>query len=94
LPTPVAGRGKSGFALPLAHWFRNELRPLARELLLDGDARSRAWFRPLSIERLLAEHASERADHGHRLWTLVMLELWQRTHVEDGAPLVAAAKRA
>jgi asparagine synthase (glutamine-hydrolysing) len=94
LPTPVAGRGKSGFALPLVHWFRNELRPLTRELLLDADARSRAWFRPVAIERLLAEHDSERADHGHRLWTLVMLELWQRTHVEDGAALVVAAERA
>jgi asparagine synthase (glutamine-hydrolysing) len=85
LPPPVAARGKTGFAVPLAHWFRGELRPLARELLLDGDARSRGWFRPGAVEQLLDEHASERADHGHRLWTLVMLELWQRTHVEAGA---------
>jgi hypothetical protein len=42
---------------------------------------------------LLDEHDSERADHGHRLWTLVMLELWQRTHVDDRAPLVAAVER-
>jgi asparagine synthase (glutamine-hydrolysing) len=93
LPAPVAGRGKSGFAVPLAHWFRNELRPLTRDLLLDGSARTRGWFRPAGIERLLEEHDSERADHGHRLWTLVMLELWQRTHVDDGAPLVAAVER-
>lgn len=86
LPPPVAGRGKTGFAVPLAHWFRGELRPLARELLLGGDARSRGWFHAGALERLLDEHASERADHGHRLWTLVMLELWQRTHVEAGAP--------
>jgi len=85
LPPPVAGRGKTGFAIPLAHWFRGELRPLARELLLGGDARSRGWFRSGALERLLDEHASERADHGHRLWTLVMLELWQRTHVDPGA---------
>jgi asparagine synthase (glutamine-hydrolysing) len=87
LPPPVAGRGKTGFAVPLAHWFRGELQPLARELLLGGNARSRGWFRAGALERLLDEHASERADHGHRLWTLVMLELWQRTHVEAGAQL-------
>jgi asparagine synthase (glutamine-hydrolysing) len=93
LPPPVAGRGKSGFAVPLARWFRGELQPLARELLLDGDSRTRGWFRPAAVERLLEEHVSERADHGHRLWTLVMLELWQRTHVE-GRALDASAERA
>jgi asparagine synthase (glutamine-hydrolysing) len=87
LPPPVASRGKTGFAVPLAHWFRAELRPLARELLLGGDARARGWFRAGSLERLLDEHASEQADHGHRLWTLVMLELWQRTHVDAAAQL-------
>jgi asparagine synthase (glutamine-hydrolysing) len=79
LPPIVAERGKSGFGVPLARWFRDELQPLARELLLDTD---RGWFRPAALEQLLDEHVAGRADHGHRLWTLVMLELWHRTHVE------------
>jgi len=85
LPPEVAARGKSGFGLPLAEWFRADLQPLARELLLDERARARGWFRPESVERLLSEHAAGRADNGHRLWTLTMLELWQRTHVDVGA---------
>jgi asparagine synthase (glutamine-hydrolysing) len=85
LPPLVAGRGKSGFGVPLARWFREDLRPLARELLLDERARGRGWFRPEAVERLLAEHETGRADHGHRLWTLAMLELWLRTHVEATA---------
>ena len=32
---------------------------------------------------------SGRADHGHRLWCLLMLELWQREHVE--APVLVPA---
>jgi asparagine synthase (glutamine-hydrolysing) len=91
LPPAVAGRGKTGFAVPLARWFREDLRPLARELLLDERARSRGWFRPDAVERLLAEHDAGRADHGHRLWTLAMLELWQRTHVEAPASAATAA---
>lgn len=87
LPPEVAGRGKSGFALPLAQWFRGELRPLARELLLDDRARARGWFHPEAVERLLEAHAAGRADNGHRLWTLTMLELWQRTHVEAAVPV-------
>jgi asparagine synthase (glutamine-hydrolysing) len=89
LPPEVAARGKSGFGLPLAEWFRGELKPLAHELLLDERARGRGWFRPEAIERLLSEHAAGRADNGHRLWTLTMLELWQRTHVEAAVPAPA-----
>ncbi|HUJ91724.1 MAG TPA: asparagine synthase (glutamine-hydrolyzing), partial [Gaiellaceae bacterium] len=89
LPERVANRGKSGFGVPLARWLRTDLRELARDLLLDDRARSRGWFRAETVERLLAEHDAERADHGHVLWTLCMLELWQRTHVEAEAPAAA-----
>jgi asparagine synthase (glutamine-hydrolysing) len=86
LPEPVAARGKKGFGVPLAAWFRGDLQDLTRDLLLDSRARSRGWFRPAAVERLVADHVSGRADHGHRLWCLVMLELWQRLWVEGAAP--------
>jgi asparagine synthase (glutamine-hydrolysing) len=91
LPPLVAARGKTGFGVPLARWFRDELRPLARELLLDERARSRGWFDPRAVERLLDDHAAARADNGHRLWTLTMLELWQRTYVDAGTSAPPAA---
>jgi asparagine synthase (glutamine-hydrolysing) len=92
LPPLVASRGKSGFGVPLAAWFRGELQPLARELLLDERARSRGWFRGDAVGRLLDDHVAGRADNGHRLWTLIMLELWQRTHVEGAIPTAVAAR--
>jgi asparagine synthase (glutamine-hydrolysing) len=82
LPPIVAQRGKTGFGVPLAAWFRKELRPLARELLLGDRAASRGWFRPDAVQRLFDEHDRHTADHGHRLWALMMLELWQRAHVD------------
>jgi asparagine synthase (glutamine-hydrolysing) len=91
LPADVANRGKSGFGVPLAGWFRGELRGLASDLLLDERARGRGQLRPAAVKRLLEEHVSGRADHGHRLWCLVMLELWQRVHVDAEAPVPAAA---
>lgn len=84
LPPSVADRGKAGFGVPLAAWFRGELRDVAGDLLL-GDRR---WFDRAAVERLLADHAAGRADNGHRLWALVMLELWQRAHVD--VPVAAA----
>jgi asparagine synthase (glutamine-hydrolysing) len=89
LPPSVSRRGKSGFGVPLAAWFRGELRPLARDVLLGEPARSRGWFRTEAVERLLDEHAAGRADNGHRLWTLVMLELWQRAHIDEAVPTLA-----
>ena len=86
LPPEVAGRRKTGFGVPIARWFRGELRELAGDLLLDETARRRGQLRPRAVERLLREHAEGRADHAHRLWCLLMLELWQRTYVEAEAP--------
>jgi asparagine synthase (glutamine-hydrolysing) len=85
LPPSVAARGKAGFGVPLAHWFRGELRMLAADVL----ANDRGWFERSAVERLLADHAAGRADNGHRLWTLVMLELWQRAHVDAAVPAPA-----
>jgi asparagine synthase (glutamine-hydrolysing) len=86
LPSEVAARGKTGFGVPLGRWFRNDLREPARDLL----ATDRGWFRPQEVRRLLDEHESGRADHGHRLWCLLMLELWVRRHVEAPALVTAA----
>jgi asparagine synthase (glutamine-hydrolysing) len=86
LPPDIAARGKTGFGVPLGRWFRSDLRELSRDVLLND----RGWFRPETVRRLLDEHDSRRADHGHRLWCLLMLELWVREHVEAPA-LVAAA---
>jgi asparagine synthase (glutamine-hydrolysing) len=86
LPPEIRSRKKTGFGIPLAAWFRGELRDFTRDLLLDDRARQRGQLRPQAVERLLAEHASGEADHGHRIWCLLMLELWQRTHVEAGQP--------
>jgi asparagine synthase (glutamine-hydrolysing) len=83
LPPEVTGRGKTGFGVPLARWFREDLRDLAGDVLLGENG----LFRRDAVERLLAEHSGGAADHGHRLWCLVMLVLWQRAHLE--APVSA-----
>jgi asparagine synthase (glutamine-hydrolysing) len=87
LPARIASRRKAGFGVPISRWLRNELRPLVADLLLDDTARARGQLRPEALKRLLDEHMSGRRDHGHRLWCLLMLELWQRLYVDPPAPL-------
>ena len=78
LPKSVFQRAKMGFGVPLDHWFRGELAPLARDLLLAPDARTAAWFRRERVEQLLDEHLVGRFNHAYRLWSLVVLEKWLR----------------
>jgi asparagine synthase (glutamine-hydrolysing) len=85
LPPEVVRRRKTGFGVPISRWFRGELRELAADLLLEQRTRDRGQLSPAALKRLLDEHVSGRADHGHRLWCLVMLELWQRRWVDTPA---------
>ncbi len=77
LPPENVHRRKMGFGVPVGQWFRGPLRELLCDSLL-LEARSRSYFQPLQIARLVDEHLNERADHSFRLWNLLMLELWQR----------------
>jgi asparagine synthase (glutamine-hydrolysing) len=86
LPERIAGRGKTGFGVPLGRWFREDLRELSRDLLLDARARERGLFHPAAVKQLLDEHTTGRRDHGHRLWCLVILELWHRFYVDAEHP--------
>ena len=93
LPPVVADRGKTGFGIPIGRWFREDLRVLGGDLLLGNRTRERGYFSPATVERLLDEHVAGTADHAHRLWCLLMLELWLRTWVEAEAPAPVPATR-
>lgn len=78
LPPRLRGRGKQGFGIPLAAWFRGPLREWASELLLDPRSPILTWFNRPVLAQLLEEHVRARADHGKRIYALVMLALWAR----------------
>ncbi len=76
LPREVFTRKKMGFGVPLDHWFRDELKALASDLLLSPTSRCHEFFRPETIQSLWDIHQERRYDHSNRLWSLVMLESW------------------
>jgi asparagine synthase (glutamine-hydrolysing) len=83
LPETIQNRSKMGFGIPIDHWFRNELKDLLHDSLLDETARSRGIFNPNTVQRLIDDHQSGRWDHSYRLWNLVCLEQWQRTFLDQ-----------
>jgi asparagine synthase (glutamine-hydrolysing) len=90
IPRAILERGKRGFEAPIGEWLRGPLAGMTHELLLDGRLRDRGVFEPREVTRLWDEHREGRADHRHRLWQLIMLELWFRRFI-DGASAPAAA---
>jgi len=79
LPKGIASQSKRGFGLPLAGWFRGPLREYAADLLRNGRL-TRDIARPEAVGALIDDHAAGRADHGKRLYALLMLEIWLRRH--------------
>jgi asparagine synthase (glutamine-hydrolysing) len=78
IPPQIAHRRKMGFGVPLAQWFRGDLRGY----LLDQLAASSNIYDYLNrahVERLLEEHMAARADHSHRLWLLLTFAVWLRS---------------
>jgi asparagine synthase (glutamine-hydrolysing) len=78
LPEAILKRGKMGFGVPLGTWFRGSLRDYLHDHLGPG-ARVDDYLSREVVSRLLDEHARGAADHGHRLWALLTLEVWLRS---------------
>ena len=82
LPEAVLNKPKQGFSIPLKHWLRGPLKPMLTDLLSPDSVRARGYFEPDCVSRWTAEHLSGAANHSHRLWALMVLELWHR-QVQD-----------
>jgi asparagine synthase (glutamine-hydrolysing) len=75
VPRQVLSRPKQGFSMPMKHWLRDDLLPVAQDLLLSDDAGT--WFNRSYCEQLLADHVSGRHNHAHVLWNLMVLQWWR-----------------
>ncbi len=85
VPRQIVERGKRGFEAPIGEWLRGPLAPMADDLLMGGRLAARGLFEQREVSRLWAEHRTGVADHRHRLWQLVMLELWFRQCADSAA---------
>ena len=91
VPKAIVERPKHGFEAPVGEWLRGPLAPIVTDLLLDGRLRERGIFEERAVADLWREHRTGARDHRHRLWSLVMLELWFRQFMDRPAASEAAA---
>jgi len=101
VPREVLTRPKQGFALPLVHWMRNELRDVLL-ILLEPRTLQRGYFEANGIRKLMNDHLQGRRELSARLWRLLIFELWHRNFLEKftkpaglfSSPIVASSKTA
>jgi asparagine synthase (glutamine-hydrolysing) len=83
LPKEILTRPKQGFAMPLAEWFRGDLKALGRDLILTPDplgilnARGVRW--------IWDKHQSGLRDFSTPLWAILMYRLWEKTYLRGTA---------
>jgi asparagine synthase (glutamine-hydrolysing) len=82
LPQEIVDRPKKGFGMPTGRWLRAELGEVVRDALLDSQSLcADGMFSRRELTLLLDEHARGAADHRQRLWSLFVLEQWQRAQL-------------
>jgi asparagine synthase (glutamine-hydrolysing) len=85
LPPGIATRAKKGFGIPVAKWFKDELRDLAHDVLSESRLRPQGLFHWPEVARLQDEHRRGVRDNRKQLWTLFMFQLWHEEYVGRGA---------
>jgi len=78
LPAEMLTRRKMGFGVPLAQWFRKDLKDFTRDILLDAKTKQRGFLRSERVAQLLDVHQAGTRDYSSQLWSLICFELWCR----------------
>jgi len=83
LPEEIVHRkDKLGHSIPLKNWMRDDpvVRDFFNDTLLSREMRQRGLFQSSTITEMLDEHSRSFRNHSHRLWAILVLELWLEHH--------------
>jgi asparagine synthase (glutamine-hydrolysing) len=83
LPETVLYRRKMGFGVPLAEWFRKDLKELAYSVIFARD--TPIPLNDSTIKLVWDEHQSGMRNRSTELWTLLMFRLWERQFIKHAS---------
>ena len=83
VPSELHERPKMGFGIPLGPWLRTDLKQLLLDYLSPMSLKKEGLFNEAKIETVIKEHMSGKANHQHRLWSLLMWEMWRERWLAD-----------
>lgn len=82
VPARVIARPKFGLNPPMGAWLNGTLRPMLEDYLSESRIKSRGYFEPVPVAKIMEEHRSGRRDHTWRLWSLLVFEEWHRAYLD------------
>ncbi len=80
IPPEVLRRKKTGFGIPIKHWFRGDYEATARETLLASSSRLSRFVDQRLVERMIVDHQKGMRDLSRRIWSLLILEQWLKSY--------------
>ena len=81
IPKEIRNRKKAGFPVPYESWLRSDLKDMVWAVLTDRRTIERGYFRKEAVQGLLQAN-SNGANYSKEIFSLLTLELWQRTFLE------------
>jgi len=74
----VYRKDKLGHSIPLKNWMRDDqqVKTFISDMLSESVVKNRGFFNYEYVHKLLEDHLSKKTNNSHRLWALVVLELW------------------
>lgn len=76
VPKEKMDRPKMGFAIPIASWLQNELRPLVEEYCSTDRLKEHGLFNEVIIEKLLRDFYLGKKEYDFKVWYLLMFQMW------------------
>jgi asparagine synthase (glutamine-hydrolysing) len=76
LPRKILYRRKKGFAVPLVHYFRKELKDFAYSRIFDSEQLD--YYDKNLVKNLWLKHQAGRADYSRLFWSIIMFNLWYK----------------
>lgn len=76
LPQDIIARNKMGFGVPLAKWFRSDLRDYVYDVLVKKQSKNSGFLNKEKIKEILDLHSSGKENFANHIFALLMLELW------------------
>jgi asparagine synthase (glutamine-hydrolysing) len=77
VPEIVLEKPKQGFSIPMKHWLRSSLKPMMLDLLSKDSLNKHGYFDHQVVATWIQEHLDGRTNHSHRLWALMVFEMWR-----------------
>lgn len=77
VPSNLFERPKQGFSMPVGAWLRGALRDWAEHFLDEQAMTQQGLLDVQTIRAVWQDHINGTADHGTKLWTVLMFQAWR-----------------